>query len=187
MGPERSPGLWRAACLAAVLLCVAAPLLLPSTQICRRTSLVNAAKTAARRQLYRLPEVQVTASAAALAQRARQAAAKVAAGLPVGGGGGVAAPYRQLWRQLDVDCGGGWQREYAQLHGDIIAGRQEERVVVSVATATGAQLLMRCIIAPGTCTLRACHEAGMLMTIQTFKTGCQSKTAAQEVFSPMRF
>lgn len=154
MSPSRpGPDLWRAAGLAAALLCVAAPLLLPpSHSTCRRGTLLTATKSAARRQLQRLPEVQVAASAAALAQRARDATAKVAAGLPAGfadGGGGVPAPYRRVWRQLDVDCGGGWKEQYAQLHGNITGGRAPERLVVSVATATGTQTAAERFISAG--------------------------------------
>ena len=76
--------------------------------------------------------------------QARQAAAKVTAALPAAvtkrpNSTGVPPPYRRLWRQLDADCGSGWQQQYADLHADIVAGRRPERIVVSLATPTGAR------------------------------------------------
>lgn len=72
--------MWRAAGLAAALLCVAAPLLLPWQQMCPRGSPLvatarDAAWQAAWRQLNRpsdLEDTQPVASAAALATQVRQ-------------------------------------------------------------------------------------------------------------------
>lgn len=76
--------------------------------------------------------------------QARQAAAKVAVALPAAvgmrpGSHSLPQPYRRLWRQLDANCGRDWQQQYAQLHADIVAGRRPERIVVSLATPTGAR------------------------------------------------
>lgn len=100
--------------------------------------------------------------------QARQAAAKVTAALPAAvtkrpNSTGVPPPYRRLWRQLDADCGSGWQQQYADLHADIVAGRRPERIVVSLATPTGARHNSCCQRRTTARAARCQHHAGMLV------------------------